>query len=203
MPDEIQLLNLETVNRETRPNLFEMLSIVDGKAYVLSREVLSDVPDDEKLLVLLEGSNNLLLIEDSPKSADGASESYRAILIDETAKESLKKVMAPAVRVRKESTGRPRVYNEDMAEQIFSDNYADKISIKKISFKRNMSPTTVQKLLNEYRMSLAEKIASNENLPDMIAGQDDKLHILEWAISKTDGEKRRKFEQCYFKMSNM
>lgn len=204
MADEkIQLLNIETVNKETRPRLFEMISIAGGDAYILSREVLSDAPDDEKLLVLVMGDGNLLLIEDTPKSADGeADEIYKAMLIDDTARENIAKILAPAGRPRKESTGRPKVYHEDMAEEIFKDNYKNNLSIKKISFKRNMSPTTVQKLLNEYRAGLADKILNGEDVMIIDNDAEHKLKILEWAISKSKGEKRRNYEQYYFKMIN-
>ena len=202
--EKVRLLNIETVNKDTRPRLFEMISIAGGDAYVLSSEVLSDAPDDEKLLVLVIGTGNSLIIEDTPKSADGeAEEVYKAMLIDDTARENLAKILAPAGKPRRESTGRPRVYHEDVAEELFIDNYQKNLSIKKISFRRNMSPTTVQKLLNEYRMNLANKIANNEDTPIISNDTENKLKILEWAISKSAGETRRNFEQCYFKMINM
>lgn len=202
--DKIRLLNIETVNRDTRPRLFEMISIAGGNAHVLSSEVLSDAPDDEKLLVLVMGAGNSLIIEDTPKSADGEiDEVYKAMLIDDDARENLAKILAPAGRLRKESTGRPKLYHEDVAEELFIDNYQKNLSIKKISFRRNMSPTTVQKLLNEYRMNLANKIANNEDIPIIANDTENKLKILEWAITKSTGEIRRNFEQCYFKMINM
>lgn len=201
---KIQILNVETINRELRPRLFEMVAIAGGKAYILSSEILSEAEDDEKLLVLLTGEDTLLLIEDTPKSADGESdEIYKAVLIDNDARENLAKILVPDIKVRKESTGRPKVYHEDMAETIFLENYLDKLSIKKISFKRNMSPTTVQKLLNEYRMNLAERIAGGEDITIIENDTENKLKILEWAISKSEGDVRRKYEQCYFKLTNI
>ena len=178
--EKVRLLNIETVNKDTRPRLFEMISIAGGDAYVLSSEVLSDAPDDEKLLVLVIGTGNSLIIEDTPKSADGeADEVYKAMLIDDTARENLAKILAPAGKPRRESTGRPRLYHEDVAEELFIDNYQKNLSIKKISFRRNMSPTTVQKLLNEYRMNLANKIANNEDTPIISNDTENKLKILE------------------------
>ena len=202
--DKIQILNVDTVNRELRPRLYEMIAIAGGEAYILSREELSDAEDDEKLLVLLMGEGTMLLIEDSPKSLDGESdEIYKALLLDDDARENLAKILVPIAKIRKESTGRPKVYLEDMAETIFLENYIDKLSIKKISFKRNMSPTTVQKLLNEYRLKLAERIANGEEVTIIENDTENKLKILEWAISRTEGDKRRKYEQCYFKMSSL
>lgn len=202
--DKVQKLNIDMINRELRPTLFEMVAIAGGEAYILSKEVLSDEEGDEKLLVLLVGENTLLLIEDTPKSIDGASnEIYKAMLIDDGARENLAKILVPTGKIRKESTGRPKIYLEDMAATVFLENYTEKLSIKKISFKRNMSPTTVQKLLNEYRFKLAEKIANGESITIMENDPETKLKILEWAISKSEGEKRRKYEQCYFKMINM
>lgn len=202
--DKIRLLNTETVDREKRPRLFEMISISGKDACVLSSEVLSDAPDDEKLLVLVMGEDNLLLIEDSPKSAENeADESYKAMLIDGVARENLAKILLPTGKTRKESTGRPKVYHKDTAKELFIDNYKNNISIKKISFRRNMSPTTVQKLLNEYRTELADRIVKGEEVKEIDDDTENKLKILEWAISKTKGEKRRGYEQCYFKMINM
>lgn len=202
--DKIQILNVDTVNKELRPRLYEMIAIAGGEAYILSREELSDEEGDEKLLVLLIGEGTMLLIEDTPKSLDGElDEIYKALLIDDTAKENLAKILVPIAKIRKESTGRPKVYLEDMAETIFLENYIDKLSIKKISFKRNMSPTTVQKLLNEYRLKLADRIANGEEITIIENDTENKLKILEWAISKTEGDKRRKYEQCYFKMSSL
>jgi len=202
--DKIQMLNVDTVNKELRPRLYEMIAIAGGEAYILSREELSDEEGDEKLLVLLIGEGTMLLIEDTPKSLDGElDEIYKALLIDDTAKENLAKILVPIAKIRKESTGRPKVYLEDMAETIFLENYIDNLSIKKISFKRNMSPTTVQKLLNEYRLKLADRIANGEEITIIENDTENKLKILEWAISKTEGDKRRKYEQCYFKMSSL
>jgi len=202
--DKIQILNVDTVNKELRPRLYEMIAIAGGEAYILSREELSDEEGDEKLLVLLIGEGTMLLIEDTPKSLDGElDEIYKALLIDDTAKENLAKILVPIAKIRKESTGRPKVYLEDMAETIFLENYIDNLSIKKISFKRNMSPTTVQKLLNEYRLKLADRIANGEEITIIENDTENKLKILEWAISKTEGDKRRKYEQCYFKMSSL
>lgn len=202
--DKVQKLNIDMIDRELRPRLFEMIAIAGGEAYILSKETLSDEEGDEKLLLLLVGEGTSMLMEDSPKSLDGeADEIYKAMIIDDEAKDNLTKILLPKGKNRKESTGRPRVYYEDVAAAIFMENYIDKLSIKKISFRRNMSPTTVQKLLNEYRLELAEKIANGENITIMENDTENKLKILEWAISKSEGEKRRKYEQCYFKMNNI
>jgi len=78
MITEDKVLKPDMVDRDKRPRLFEMLSIVKDKAYVLSREILSDLPGDEKLIVVLIGENNFLLIEDTPKNG-GDDEVYRSI----------------------------------------------------------------------------------------------------------------------------
>ena len=65
-----------------------------------------------------------------------------------------------------------------------------------------MSPTTIQKLLNEYRMNIAEAIIAGEDIT--VIKNDDKeskLKIIEWAISKKRGDDRRRFEQFYFNLS--
>ena len=200
MITEDKVLKPDMVDRDERPRLFEMLSIVKDKAYVLSREILSDLPGDEKLIVVLIGENNFLLIEDTPKNG-GDDEVYRAILVDETAKDILASIISP-VKIRKESPGRPRIYTDDTARELFVANFFDNVSIKKLSFKKNMSPTTIQKLLNEYRMNIAEAIIAGEDIT--VIKNDDKeskLKIIEWAISKKRGDERRRFEQFYFNLS--
>ncbi len=200
MISEDKVLKLEMIDKEKRPRLFEMMSIVKDKAYVLSTEVLSDAPGDEKLLVVLIGENNFLLIEDTPKNGED-DEVYRAILVDEAAKNILASIISP-VKIRKESPGRPKVYNDDTARELFVENFYNNVSIKKLSFQRNMSPTTIQKLLNEYRMKLAEAMVAGEDITEINNDDyDGKLRLIEWAISKKRGEDRRRFEQFYFSLA--
>ena len=106
------LLRTEDINAEARPKLADMLSIAEGSAYLLSTEILSATPGDERLVVLIMGSGSWGLIEDIPASPDGTvPEQYHATILDEIAAETLRALISPPVKVRKESTGRPPKYS--------------------------------------------------------------------------------------------
>lgn len=205
MEDRDQLLlRLADINAETRPKLADMLSIVEGSAYLLSTEILSATPGDERLVVLVMGGGSWGIIEDLPASPDGsAPEQYRTIVLDEIAVGALRSLIAPPAKTRKESTGRPPKYSlEDEGAEIFIQHVYEGQSIKSIARERHMSPTTVQKLLNKTRIQAADNFLSGTwTISRDSLNWEKNLKILQWAIDHSSGSKRQQYEQLFFKLS--
>lgn len=197
------LLHMGDINAETRPKLADMLSIAEGSAYLLSTEILSATPGDERLVVLIMGSGSWGLIEDIPASPDGTvPEQYHAIILDEIASETMRSLIAPPAKVRKESTGRPPKYSiaEEGADILIQHIYEGQ-SIKAIAREHNMSPTTVQKLLNKTRLQAADNFLNGTwTLSRNSMNWEKNLKILQWAIDHSSGVKRQKYEQLMFRL---
>ena len=195
------LLRSEDVNGESRPKLADMLSIAEGSAYLLSTEILSATPGDERLVVLIMGGGSWGLIEDIPASPDGSvPEQYRAIILDEIAAEAMRSLIAPPVKKRKESTGRPPKYSLDQeGADIFIQHIYEGQSIKSIAREHHMSPTTVQKLLNKTRLRAADNFLKGTwTISKDSLNWEKNLKILEWAIQHSSGVKRQQYEQLLF-----
>ncbi len=195
------LLSPEDIRAETRPKLADMLSIAEGSAYLLSTEILSAIPGDERLVVLIMGKGSWGLIEDTPASPDGSvSEQYRAIILDEIAAETMRSLIAPPVKKRKESTGRPPKYSlEQEGADIFIQHIYEGQSIKSIAKEHGMSPTTVQKLLNRTRLQAADNFLKGTwTISKDSLNWEKNLKILEWAIHHSSGVKRQQYEQLLF-----
>ena len=197
------LLHANDINAETRPKLAEMLSIAEGSAYLLSTEILSAVPGDERLVVLIISGETWGLIEDIPASPDGDTpEDYRTIILDEIAVETMRALIAPPVKKRKESTGRPPKYSIDQeGTDIFIQHVYEGQSIKSIAREHHMSPTTVQKLLNKTRLQAADNFLNGTwALSKESLNWEKNLKILEWAIDHSNGVKRQQYEQLMLKL---
>lgn len=197
------LLHVDDINMETRPKLADMLAIAEGSAYLLSTEILSAIPGDERLVVLIMGSGTWGLIEDIPASPDGKTpEEYHATILDEIAVETMRSLIAPPVRKRKESTGRPPKYSIDQeGADIFIQHIYEGQSIKSIAKEHGMSPTTVQKLLNKTRLQAADNFLNGTwALSKESLNWEKNLKILEWAIDHTTGVKRQQYEQLMLKL---
>lgn len=198
------LLRAADINAETRPKLADMLSIVEGSAYLLSTEILSATPGDERLVVLIMGSGSWGLIEDTPASPDGEfPEQYRAIILDEIAAEAMRSLIAPPVKKRKESTGRPPKYSiSQEGADIFIQHIYEGQSIKSIAKEHRMSPTTVQKLLNKTRLQAADNFLNGTwTISRDSLNWEKNLKILQWAIDHSTGVKRQQYEQLFFRLS--
>lgn len=195
------LLSPEDIRAETRPKLADMLSIAEGSAYLLSTEILSAIPGDERLVILIMGKGSWGLIEDTPASPDGrVPEQYRAIVLDEIAAETMRSLIAPPARKRKESTGRPPKYSlEQEGADIFIQHIYEGQSIKSIAKEHGMSPTTVQKLLNRTRLQAADNFLKGTwTISKDSLNWEKNLKILEWAIHHSSGAKRQQYEQLLF-----
>ncbi len=198
------LLRVGDINAETRPRLADMLSIAEGAAYLLSTEILSEVPGDERLVVLIMGGGSWGIIEDIPASPDGESpEQYRAIILDEIAAETMRSLVAPPARTRKESTGRPPKYSiAQEGADIFIQHIYEGQSIKSIAKEHHMSPTTVQKLLNKTRLQAADNFLNGTwTISRDSLNWEKNLKILQWAIDHSSGVKRQQYEQLFFHLS--
>lgn len=193
-----QLIRLSDIDGSARPKLADMLALVEGTAYLLSAEPLSDEEGDERLSVLIRGEDSWGFIEDVPATSDGTlGEEYKAIVLDKDALDSLTKLIAPKVRGRKESTGRPPKYS--MAAEgtsIFVKHVYEGKSIKSLANEYGMSPTTVQKLLNKARMKAAESILNGETTVSEDSDRRSKdLSVVEWAAGHSKGGMKQKFTE--------
>ena len=191
-------LKITDIDVAGRPKLAEMLSLTGDTAYLLSTEALSEVEGDERLTILIKGQESWGLIEDIPISSDGnIGEAYNAMILDETAVKSLLKLVAPDVRGRKESTGRPNKYSmEEEGMYIFIQHVYGGQSIKSLADEYRMSPTTVQKLLNQARREAAANIlCGNTDMSPGAPRREENLNILRWAVKHNTGHTKVQYEE--------
>ena len=154
------LLTSDAIDRMRRPQLAEMLDIAAGSAYLLSSEGQMTRASDERMTVLIVSAGTWGLITDTPADLEHG-ENYQITVLTEEARKNLKTVLGVPQKVRKESTGRPKKYSaEHDGMDIFLAHVYEGQSIKSIANERNMSPTTVQKLLNEARLLAADNLVS-------------------------------------------
>ena len=190
------LLTADDIDRMRRPRLAEMLDIAAGAAYLLSDEGQSTRASDERMTVLIVSAGTWGLITDTPADLE-RGEDYQITVLTEEARRNLRALLAIPERVRKESTGRPKKYTalrEGM--DIFLAHVYEGQSIKSIANERNMSPTTVQKLLNEARLLAADKFVSGEWSADPTSENFQKnLAVLAWAAAHSTGEKHAAYER--------
>lgn len=176
------ILKPEDIDEERRPQLSFMLGIFGGKVWRLSEELLSDEPGHSRLLLLVDTGGQYALIEDAAASpGHGMEENYRLLNLPEEALGSLAGLLLPPRR--KESTGRPPKYTlAREGEEIFRQHTYEGVSIKKLAKAYQMSPTTVQKLLNQARLEAARKIRSGAwELKEGDEHYEQNLAILKWA----------------------
>lgn len=85
--------------------------------------------------------------------------------------------------------------------EIFLAHVYEGQSIKRIALERDMSPTTVQKLLNEARLIAADNLVQGvwSASPDS-ANYQKNLDVLAWAAQHTTGEKKAACEQLWRKL---
>lgn len=169
------------INADLRPQLSAMLCLAGGEAWLLSEDSMGDGPDYARLLILLSSAGQFVLIEDT--LMPGAEESYRQTTLPGKALESLASLMAPAALPRSFSAGRPPKYSlANEGTEIFIRHLYEKMSIKKLAREYRMSPTTVQKLLNQARSRAARQmLAGDWPLTPGTAHYQQDLSVLLWA----------------------
>ena len=198
VPSLMDLLLPEDIDRMRRPRLAEMLAIAKGSAYLLSSE---GEDGDERLTVLIVSAGTWGLITDAPADLE-RGEDYQIMTLTEGARKSLRTLLGIPEKVRKESTGRPKKYSvEKDGMEIFLAHVYEGQSIKRIALERDMSPTTVQKLLNDARIIAADNLVKGvwSASPDS-ANYQKNLDVLAWAAQHTTGEKKAACEQLWRKL---
>ena len=189
------LLNVDSVDSVRRPRLAAMLEIFPGNAWLLSEENISDDPTQTRMLILIADGENVGLIDDTAADSELRSEeSYHMTNLNEQALASVSALLAiPQARVRKESTGRPPKYSaEREGASIFIQHVYEGMSIKKLANEYDMSPTTVQKLLNQARLTAARKLLSGEwQLSKDSPNYQKNLEVMRWAVEHTKGEEQQ------------
>ena len=143
------------------------------------------------------------LITDAPADLE-RGEDYQIMTLTEGARKSLRTLLGIPEKVRKESTGRPKKYSvEKDGMEIFLAHVYEGQSIKRIALERDMSPTTVQKLLNEARLIAADNLVQGvwSASPDS-ANYQKNLDVLAWAAQHTTGEKKAACEVTVNKKSD-
>ena len=190
------LLTSDDIDRMRRPRLAEMLDIAAGSAYLLSAEGQTTRASDERMTVLIVSSSTWGLITDTPADLE-RGENYQITVLTAEARENLRTLLGIQQKVRKESTGRPKKYTvERDGMDIFLAHVYEGQSIKSIALERDMSPTTVQKLLNEARFLAADNLVSGtwSATPGTPSYQKN-LAVLAWAAEHATGEKKAAYEQ--------
>ncbi|MDY6268378.1 MAG: sigma factor-like helix-turn-helix DNA-binding protein [Selenomonadaceae bacterium] len=192
------LLHPADIDRMRRPQLAEMLAIAEGSAYLLSSE---GGEGDERMTVLIVSAGTWGLITDAPANLERGEE-YRLTVLTTEARKNLRLLLGIPEKVRKESTGRPKKYTvEQDGMEIFLAHVYEGLSIKRIALERDMSPTTVQKLLNEARLIAADNLVQGvwSASPDS-ANYQKNLDVLAWAAQHSVGEKRAAYAQLRAKL---
>ncbi|WP_294158714.1 hypothetical protein [uncultured Selenomonas sp.] len=190
------LLTSDDIDRMRRPRLAEMLDIAAGAAYLLSAEGQTTRASDERMTVLIVSAGTWGLITDTPADLE-RGENYQITVLTAEARENLRTLLGIQQKVRKESTGRPKKYTvERDGMDIFLAHVYEGQSIKSIALERDMSPTTVQKLLNEARFLAADNLVSGtwSATPGTPSYQKN-LDVLAWAAEHATGEKKAAYEQ--------
>lgn len=189
------LLLADDIDKARRPRLAEMLAIAEGSAYLLSAEGQSTIASDERMTVLIVSAGTWGLITDTPADLEHG-ENYQITVLTEEARKNLRALLAIPERVRKESPGRPKKYSvEADGMEIFLAHVYEGQSIKSIARERDMSPTTVQKLLNAARFLAADNLVSGTWSADPAAASYQKnLAVLAWAAEHSTGEKKAGYE---------
>ena len=193
---ESMLIKITDVDEKRRPKLADILAIADGSAYLLSSELLSAEPGDERLVVLIKTDSSIGLIEDIPASYDGKEpENYHLTMLDDIAVRSFWEITGAPVKQRKESTGRPPKYNlEREGMDIFIQHVYEGNSIKKIAYEQKMSPTTVQKLLNQARLQAVDKFMNGTwSISKDSVNWPRNLEVIRWAAKHTTGLKQQQY----------
>ena len=148
------------------------------------------------MTVLIVSAGTWGLITDTPASLEGG-ENYQITVLTEEARQNLKTLLGVPEKVRKESTGRPKKYSaEREGMDIFLAHTYEGQSIKSIAIERDMSPTTVQKLLNEARFLAADHLVDGTwSATPGTANYQKNLAVLAWAAEHGTGEKRAAYAQ--------
>ena len=198
VPSSTDLLLLEDIDRMRRPRLAEMLTIAEGSAYLLSSE---GAEGDERLTVLIVSAGTWGLIVDAPADLE-KGEDYQIMILTAEARKNLRMLFGIPEKVRKESTGRPKKYSvEKDGMEIFLAHVYEGQSIKRIALERDMSPTTVQKLLNEARLIAADNLVKGvwAASPDSESYQKN-LDVLAWAARHSTGEKKAAYGRLWMEL---
>ncbi len=194
------LLSRKDIDPKYRPKLDDMLAIAEDSAYLLSSEILSALPGDERLTVLIKSGNSIGIIEDIPANPEeGTEEKYRTIVLDDIATATLAELISSPKKNRKESTGRPPKYSlAQEGTDIFIQHVYEGQSIKSIAEEHHMSPTTVQKLLNRSRLQAADNFVNGIwPLSKDSINWEKNLKLLQWAIQHSTGIKRQQYEALF------
>jgi transposase len=205
----------DQVDEKKRPRLAEMLEIADGQSYLLSSEGTETAAEDERMTVLIVTEGMWGIVTDTPAQPEKkVEEAYHITVLTNEARDRLRMLLksegeeredeaaaATEAEIEQEenarrSPGRPQKYTveKDGAEIFFSFVY-DGMSIQDIAKERKMSPTTVQKLLNESRVAAADKLVSGEYaFLRGAADYEEKREVLIWA---RDHEKEPQKKKAY------
>lgn len=208
-------LQPDQIDEKKRPRLAEMLEIADGASYLLSSEGTETAAEDERMTVLIVTDGMWGIVTDTPACPEKkVEEAYHITVLTNEARDRLRMLLksegeereagarTSAEKDEKEqeenlsrrAPGRPQKYTveKDGAEIFFSFVY-DGMSIQDIARERRMSPTTVQKLLNESRIAAADKLVSGEYA--FLRGAADyekKREVLIWARDHEKAAQKKK-----------
>ena len=168
------------------PTLAERLEKF-SEAYLLST-------DDSlgKITVLVVDGENWRIMEDDWADDNG----FREIVIKKEGVAAIGKLTNQVVKSN-ETAGRPPVYTvEHEGNDIFMRHIYGGETIRGLARDLNMSPSTVQKLLNETKLRMAEKFFNGEMplLKDSPYWQKN-IALLRWAVKRMRGKKRQECEK--------
>lgn len=140
------LLYGNQINKSARPELARILDKHGGPAFLIKGKLSrSKAEDYDELVVLIDEAYRYLLISDMPAvKNEGLSEKFHKTVIDTRGTEILETIIMERAgeHKRRESTGRPIKFGDDIKERA-KELREQGLSIRKIAAELNVSPTTV------------------------------------------------------------
>lgn len=168
------------------PVLAEHLSATD-EAYLLSTDDAAG-----KITVLAVKNNAWHIMEDMWDAPQG----FRETIIDSNGVATISELVRQKSSGH-DTVGRPPLYSVDNeGNEIFMRQVYGGDTIRAIAREKQMSPSTVQKLLNEAKMQTAQKLFSGELplLKDSPYWQKN-IALLRWAVKRLHGKERAAYEK--------
>ncbi len=184
-------ISLSSIHTGARRRLAKRLVDIDN-AFLLSLN-----QDKNYLVLLLQESDTWKIVEDTAADPSrGQVEVYHELAIDPEGLPVLCRLAQQAVAAApSRAPGRPAVYDDAKEGQdIYVAHVYEGKSIRTIARDMNMSPSTVQKLLNRVRFQVADKLVAGELplTPDSFAYAPS-LDVLRWAMKNSSGELQEKY----------
>ena len=185
---------MENLRQVTAENIEPMWPRAAAAIAPLEETYLLATDDTTGQITLLGQKGGLWTLIEDTWDEDGAVKSI-ALTGEGTA--NLAQIALAKFAEHKETAGRPKLYTTDNeGRDIFIRHTYEGKTIRALAAELNMSPSTVQKLLNETKMKTAEQIFAGELPLNRESPYWQKnIALLRWAVKRMSGAKRQTCER--------